>query len=493
MATSSTISNNLPPNSYFGLALNKLFSFTRAFFLATTSAALGLYFYLATLARPLSDDYCFSAWNLSVGPLIAGLYKYENTSNRFSNQFIVYISDLFGPRGVGILSAFTIILWVIALTYLLSEMSRSFRIRWNHWTGLLLAEVIALISLYSSANLFQSVFWRPGLMTYLLPLPLFTFVFAEILRSTRLAANRVETNVRPNLWMVAILFFAAFFIGGLSETAGALHITILGLSLVATFFWNKGTGRRTALGLISAALAGALLALVGMFLAPANAFRIEEGSAPTITQLIQRVLTFGIQFLSEAIRLLKQPGAFALGVGTLTGYTCVKFGGVDAPSTRKLIIAFIVVPILTYLLIIASFAPSAYGQSFPAERVRFPAHVLFVVSLLLEGALVGLFFARINFPRWVTALSILAMVVAALYPLWITRNNLPLIPQYKYRTEQWDERDARIRELAASGEKDIVVWQLPGIEGVKDLDARPVHWVNYCAAVYYGVDSIAAP
>ena len=468
--------------------MNKLFSITRAFFLTTTSAALGLYFYLAALARPLGDDYCFSAWNSGVGPLIGSLYKYQTTSNRFSNQFIVYLSDLFGPRGVGFLSAFVMLLWVAALTYLLAELARTFKVRWNLWTGLLLAELTALTSFYSAANLFQSVFWRPGLMTYFLPLPLFTFVFAEILRSTR---NSI--GGRPSLWTITALFFAAFFIGGLSETAGALHISILGLALAATFFWNKGPSRRIAMGLITAALAGALLAMVGMFLAPANAFRIEEGTAPTFTQLIQRVLTFGVQFLADAIRLLKQPGAFALGVGALTGYTCIKFGGVDAPSPRKLIIAFIVVPILIYLLIIASFAPSAYGQSFPAERVRFPAHVLFVISLLLEGALVGLFFARINFPRWMTAFSILVLFVAALYPLWITRNNLPLMPQYQHRTAQWDERDARIRELAASGEKDIVVGQLPGIENVKDLDARPAHWVNYCAAVYYGVDTIAAP
>jgi hypothetical protein len=34
---------------------------------------------------------------------------------------------------------------------------------------------------------------------------------------------------------------------------------------------------------------------------------------------------------------------------------------------------------------------------------------------------------------------------------------------------------------------------LPGIENVKDLDTRTGHWVNYCAAIYYDVDTIAAP
>lgn len=473
-------------------SLEKIFRGARAFFLLTSSSALGLYVYLAAFSRPLSDDYCFSAWNSGVGPLIAGLYKYQTTSNRFSNQFIVYLSDLFGPRGVGLLSAFVMILWVVGLTRLLAELARAFQVRWNFWTGLLLAELIALISFYSAANLFQVIFWRPGLMTYFLPIPLFTFVFAGIIRATRFAADRRETNVRPSLWTVGVIFFSAFFIGGLSETAGALHISILGLALVATFFWNKGPSRRAALGLITAALAGALLAMVGMFLAPANAFRIEEGTAPTLPQLIQRVLTFGGQFLFEAARLLKQPAAFTLGVGALTGYTCVKFSGMETPSTRKLIPVFVIVPILTYLLIVASFAPSAYGQSFPAERVRFPAHVLLFMSLLLEGALAGLFAARIHFPRWGAALAVLALFVAALYPLWMIRNNYGMIPQYQSRAAQWDARDASIRELAASGEREIVTWGLPTPVGVNDIGGNPAHWINYCAAIYYGVDAISA-
>ena len=473
--------------------MNNLFSIVRTFFLTTSSAALGFYVYLATFARPLGDDYCFSAWNAAVGPLVSGLYKYQTTSNRYSNQFIVYFSDLAGPRGVGLLASFVLIVWVVALTHLLAQLARAFKLRWDAWTALLIAELVVLTSLYSSANLFQSAFWRPGLMTYLLPLPLFTFIFAEILRSTQNASGSAESNPRPSFWTITILFFGAFFIGGLSETAGALHITILGLALVGTFFWNKSPSRRTALGLITAALAGALLAMVGMFLAPANAFRIEEGSAPGLMELIQRIFTFSFQFLFEAVRLLRQPAAFAFGVATIISYAYVRFHDAETPSTQKLLIALVVVPVIAYLLVMASFAPSAYGQSFPAERVRFPAHVLVIVMFLLEGACLGMIAARISLPRWSMALAIIAMFVAALYPLWITRNNLPLLAQYQNRTAKWDTRDAHIRELAASGETDIVVQELRGIEGVKDLDPSPKHWVNFCAALYYGVDTISAP
>jgi hypothetical protein len=128
------------------------------------------------------------------------------------------------------------------------------------------------------------------------------------------------------------------------------------------------------------------------------------------------------------------------------------------------------------------------------DRVRFPAHVLLTASLLAEGGLLGLLAARLlrSVPRWTTALATLALFVAALYPLWTIRNNYQLIPEYQSRATQWDARDTRIRELAISGENEIIVWELPGIAGVNDLDARPGHWINYCAAIYYDVDAISA-
>jgi hypothetical protein len=471
-------------------SLDKLFRTARTFFALTSAAALSVYVYLGTLIRPIGDDYCISARLIGYDPLTASLYKYWYTSNRFSNQFVAWFSDLFGPLGVAVLSVMCILFWVAGLTWLLYEAVRLLRVNWNFWTGFLLAELIALVSFYSASNLFQSVYWRPGVMTYFLPLVLFTLVFAGILCGTRVAAGG-----RASFWMIIILFFVAFFTGGLSETAGALHISILGFAFVAIFLWNKGTTRRAALALNTAALTGALLAMFGMFITPANAIRLDDTVTPSLMTVILRARSFAVQFLSEAARLLKQPSAFALGSGALLAYASVKLCSMDVSPPRKLWIALIFVPVLTYTLTVATFAPSAYGQSFPLERVRFPAHVLLVIALILEGGLLGLLAARWtrSVPRWTTVLAVLALLVAALYPLWMTRNNAALVPQYQMRAERWDERDARIRELAAAGERDIVVWQLSGIAQVKDLDTRPNHWMNYCAAIYYEVDTVSAP
>ena len=487
------------------LSLPSLFRSIRAFFVLTTAIALGVYVYLATLVRPIADDYCISARLIGYDPLTASLYKYWYTSNRFSNEFVGWFSDLFGPRGVAVLSVACILFWVAGLTWLLYEAARLLRIHWNFWTGLLLAELIALVSFYTASNLFQSIYWRPGVMTYFLPLVLFTFVFVGILRGTRLAAGRVtakrrtpalapgasvETSGRASLVTITILFFAAFFSGGLSETAGALHISILGLALAATFIWNKGATRRAALALIISALAGALLAMVGMFITPANAIRLKDTATPSMLEAILRSLTYAGQFLAEAARLLRIPSAFTLGSGFLLAFHFSKRAEVSLH--RRAWLGLFLIPLLTYLLTVAVFAPSAYGQSFPSARVRFPAQVLLTTALLLEGGLLGLLAARSSLPRWTTALATIALLVTALYPLWTIRNNYKLIPEYQSRAAQWDARDAHIRELAAAGEKDIIVWELSDVAGEKELDAHPGHWINYCAAIYYGVDTISA-
>lgn len=453
-------------------------------FLALTAGiGVALYAWLGASIRPLGDDYCISARLIGYNVFFASIVKYLTISNRFSNQFIAYFSDLFGSRGTAVLAVAALLLWLAGMTWLLSEAARLLHLRWSAWTGFLIAELIALISYYTTPNLFQSVYWRPGLMTYLLPLVLYSFIFAGLLRGIRLVAEG-----RASWWMVILLFLAAFFTGGLSETAGALHISILALALLGTLVSSKGKTRQAALVLITAALAGAACAMIAMFVTPVNALRMDESVSPDLMTVILRALTFAVQFMLEATRLLRIPYAFIFISGALLAYQFSRTGEVGLP--RHAWLGLILIPVLAYLLTVATFAPSAYGQSYPVERVRFPAHVLLTVSLFLEGALLGLIAARGFHMSWMIALAAGALLVISLYPLWTVRNNLNLIPEYQKRAAQWDERDARIRELADEGERDIAIWGLPGIAQVNDLGTRPSHWINICAAIYYGVDTI---
>jgi hypothetical protein len=46
--------------------------------------------------------------------------------------------------------------------------------------------------------------------------------------------------------------------------------------------------------------------------------------------------------------------------------------------------------------------------------------------------------------------------------------------------------------LIEEGQTDPIVPQFDGVLGVKELDVNANHWVNRCAAKYYGFNSIRA-
>jgi len=155
-----------------------------------------------------------------------------------------------------------------------------------------------------------------------------------------------------------------------------------------------------------------------------------------------------------------------------------------------------VIPALAYLLVVASFFPSVYGQSYPVERARFAGQLCLVAGLMIEGALLGYLLAQLrpgivdNLP--LKLISAVLLGIAALYPLraaWLT---LAEVPEYRARAEAWDTREIQINTLIAQGNTDLLIVQLDGIHGVKELDVNQNHWVNRCAAIYYKVNSIRA-
>jgi hypothetical protein len=244
-------------------------------------------------------------------------------------------------------------------------------------------------------------------------------------------------------------------------------------------------------------LSGALAALLGMALAPANALRLGT-APPELPDLIWRSLRYGYDFIRDTFRSLPVPSLFSF----FTPFVMF-FGMKTTPAPRltqrsmkALYVVLAVAPVLLYGLIVASFAPSVYGQSFPVERARFAGQLCLVTAVMIEGAGFGFLLAQWrprrleSFPARMASAMLLGFL--ALYPLraaWLTLGD---IPEYRERARLWDARDAYIRRHAAAGEREIIVPGFSGIYGIKEVDGDPSHWINLCAAQYYRVDSIIA-
>ena len=455
------------------------------------ASAIGilLFAYQGSFSRYMSDDYCDAVIFHSGDVFGALVRRYLTISDRFSNILFVGLAEPFGPGGVRFLPGLLMVLWVGGLVWLAGEVRRTWRLRCPFAIDLALGTLLAFVSILGAPNRFQIFYWRSSLSTHFAPIVFLPFLLAFALAQARRAGTGKSAP-----WAGPAAMLGAFVISGFSEPPALVLIAGAGLMLTSLWFWRRAaTTERALAGWI---LSGALLALLVMFLAPGNLIRLGA-PPPSVPVLLARTLLYAFQFMLDTLKVVPLPCLFALLIPALLFH--VHFGpGVEpaAPPSRRSWSLLLLVPVIVYLLIAASFAPSVYGQSYPVARARFDGFFLQMAGLMVEGALLGsLGFRWMRGLAWeqaAAALALICIAVAAFYPLRAARLTYEESAEYRTWAAAWDARDAMIRTQAAEGSSDLVVPSLSGIDQIKELDVRPGHWINRCAARYYGVGSIRA-
>jgi hypothetical protein len=456
------------------------------------AVALLISAYLGTFTRYLADDYCQSVFLMEANTFQATIRSYIVWSDRYSNLFLIQLTQWGGKLGLQLMSATSLLLWVVGLTWLASEIGKSIRLQWNPGNNSWIAGLVIFLSLMEAPNLYQVLYWRAGLVTYLAPLVIFTYVAAFFLWQYRTAFQKFR------LWGTGLVCFGLiFFAGGSSETTSALQIGVLIIAVLIIFLQKKQNRRKELLVLLGVSLTSAVLSMLVMALAPGNEVRLH---APTSNAflLFQRTYTYTAQFIWLTLRTLPLPSVISLAIPFLLiniHYSMDKTTPSQIPSWALWLTAAII-PVILFITIAFSFAPSAFAQSYPVDRARFPAHFLMAMSLAAEGAVLAILTSKIRFPfRSAVLIPIAGLILCllALYPVRAVYNLYASAePEYRSWAVAWDVRQGQIFAEKAKGIKDLVVPRLPGIGYVKELDYRPNYWVNRCAEKFYGIQSIKA-
>ena len=463
-------------------------------------AAVGMYAYLGTFSRYFADDYCEAVRVNRESPVVAVSERYlagsTRSANRYSNLFFVGVSELLGRNSIPITIPVMVILWVTGLSWCVRELRRSLRIDWLLPVDVFWGLTLGFFSLLLAPHLFQSVYWRSSMMTHFAPLVFGAFLSAYIVRQLR----NVQVEPLSRLAQVGV-FVAALVVAGFSEAPVTTMITGLPLLMGAVWLWGKMPVKQKQLAVLAWAFAGALLGFLILVFSPAS-INVAETRQRDVLTVLGVSFYDSYLFIVDSLKTTPPPLliAFLLPFSFTWLYKQTAPTGLSRRQTNLLLLAALAVPAIIWLLIAAGFAPSVYGQNynFPVERVRFLARTIVITALMSEGVIFGSILSqwRIKYSpilvQWVALLSF--ALLAIVYPLRAAWNIYRFdVPSYRSHAEQWDARDAQIRAALAARAIDVTVQQLDSFGDVPEYKGNAAHWVNRCAARYYGLNSIIAP
>jgi hypothetical protein len=431
---------------------------------AALALPLMVYAAVGSFARYTADDYCWAGVLRTEGFVGAQVQWYTVYSPRYAFTFVVNVVELAGPAIVPALPIAAILVWLGTLTWTFIQ----FGIR--SMPALILAELAALGTLETAPDLPQSLYWQTGMLTYLLPLILATFLLGLI--------RRASAGDRMNYAALGLCALTTFVAGGLSETYLIPQNVALTLALVkCAALAYRGDANRLTLAFLAAALAGGVLALVVIVVAPATAIRVSGTPADLWLALSASIATGAYQ----VVRLLR--------FFPLTVVLCLLLPGLLGVQASKF-------SRRTFVLVSAGVAitlPFCYFASFYAQNGNPPARSLIVPGAILIGYLFftghtfGALALRLRSPTRVTAAAMLALV-----PIGVAVLGLPELANAAYHAALWDAEDVQIRAARDAGLADLSVPPLPPYLGENFVTGDREDWFNRCVARYYGVRSIAA-
>ena len=204
------------------------------------------------------------------------------------------------------LPAAAIVVWLVTLTWTFVQ----FKIRLGRLStttsAFLLAEATALASLQTAPDMAQSLYWQTGMLTYLLPLVLATFLLGWI--------RRAIDQQRLHAWALGMSGLVTFVAGGLSETYLIPQNVALTLALLAcVVVAPRSPMRRVAAAHLAAALAGGVLALLAILVAPSTASRVG-GSPADLWLASSAAIATGAYQVLRLVRFFSPAVLFCLGL-----------------------------------------------------------------------------------------------------------------------------------------------------------------------------------
>ena len=449
-------------------------------------AGVGLFAYLGYYNRTWADDWCYNAdfRNLGFLETVRGyVYNVTYTPSRYSVTIFAGLLQAFKTLGLQLMTPLTIIFWVAGLAYLFYNFAYLAGHRLSKWLAILASATIVYFSIYLSPQIYQSLYWRTGMLTYTTPLVFLPWIFVFITEQSK--------REKPSSIWTAFIFVLALLGGGFSEASCTVLVSTLGLyTLIAGIGYRQKRpwAVKTFIPAL-VALVGAVLAMALLVFAPTTQIRKERYGAPAgLVELIVLLYQFTYAFFVLSIKDFQNILLILMSV--FSGF--LFFPSIKADKPLKILLLAALVGLLAVFLVAASLAPSAYVErGLPADRTIIIPRFIAVFGFVVAGWLSGLALREMYTAKWLEALAVVLLLASYAFSLYSLKVTAEKIPVYAQRAQAWDAREATIQTAIADGDERVDVFAIDGLPvgGIRDFDpsGKTGFWITRCAMDYYDI------
>ncbi len=458
-------------------------------------AGLALLAWLGFYNRYWADDWCYSADARQLGTIPATLQYFDAektgySSNRYSLTFFSALTEnTLGMFGNQLVAALTISIWLLGLVWTGWNVSKL--IKPIPFATLLLASSLLLFyNLYLSPQRFQILYWRSGVLPYSAAVVFWLIILGFVTHQMNLAA--------PAKWINYVVAPLAFIAAGLGEISCVFLFSGATLFLIATWRAKKQqqAWAEKSFQTLFIAWLFLLLGMIALIVSPSNARVANMDVKRSSIFLVPFIsLKHAIDFIVFSLKDLPVPHAIFIGMFLSLGIISAKENA--SPLTVKrvaVLLAF--TALITYLLITAIQAPSAYFYSAtPDPRGQSLARFTLLFGLAVMAWIVGTWAAENIKGQWLALSSVIILLAGFAYTARSITNIYGELDGFIYRAQIWDERDALIESEKAKGNMLI---EVPAID-TGEIHTRDMFgstgkgWTQFslnCGARYYGVDGL---
>lgn len=452
--------------------------------------------YVGTFSRYLADDFCTLGSLRDFGFWGSQAYWYTTWSGRFAFTFVVNVVEGIGEWLVPLLPAIHIVALVLAVGWVFHLWLHRTERTLSRLTGWFIGGLVVFETLGAAPNVYQSVYWQTGVLTYVAPLVILALFAAWLFsRPSDAGASAGTLLLSSGAMAVAV---------GFSETVGSLIVAALAGSLVLIWLVGEGGDERACfLRLLGAGLAGAVLGMVVVAAAPGNASRQalltpSSGFAEWLGETTRNAYIFSVKTLKD------DPLRLALGLvlpfllGAADRPKVISTSGDRSFPTRGLIF-LATLPVFTFGLVMACMAPTQYAMSsYPDGRLLISASFAVAVGMALWGVAAGRWIRRVwPASAWPPAqaglaATFLAVVLLGYSSLGVTRELLAPLPDARDFAARSDERLGKVLEASRAGVDSLPVASLTHMGGLDEISTDSSNWVNVCFAQAYGLQRVTA-